>query len=168
MFLILVTHLAILICLEHSFWLSQQGSSPTKGFTEALNTYLKDQHTLVYQRLEEYLTSKGTNDWLTTKYRPTHNECAEFRRIVLDNLLRMADSVFFNFVLLIQYLQPVLNPPFDNEICISATSLAQSEWINKIPRFCTAATNISYFPIVFQLEISFTPYVIQDDPTREL
>ena len=87
---LIVTSIAILICLEHSFWLTQQGSSPIKGFSEALDTYLNEKHALLDQRLEEYLTSTGSNDWLTTKYCPTDDECAEFRKIVLDNLLRMA------------------------------------------------------------------------------
>jgi len=92
LFLIAVTCLAILICLEHSFWLTQEGSSPTKGFTEALDTYLKDNRALLDERLDDYLTSKGSNDWFITNYHPTHNECAEFRKIVLDNLLRKAGS----------------------------------------------------------------------------
>jgi len=90
LFLIVVTCLAILICLEHSFWLTQQGSSPTKGFTEALDAYLKDKRALLDERLEDYLTSKGSNDWFITKYHPTHDEFAEFRKIIVDNLLRKA------------------------------------------------------------------------------
>jgi len=92
LFLIVVTCLAILLCLEHSFWLTQQGSSPINGFTETLDTYLKDRRALLDERLEDYLTSKGSNDWFIAKYRPTPDECAEFRKIVLDNLLRKAGS----------------------------------------------------------------------------
>jgi hypothetical protein len=79
--------IAILICLEHSFWSSQQGSSPTVGFTEALDTYLKNKRVLVDQRLENYLALKGSNDWFTMKYFPSNDECIEFQKIVLDNLL---------------------------------------------------------------------------------
>ena len=103
MFLIIITCLAILICLEHSFWLSQQGSSPTEAFTEALNTYLKDKHALLGQQLEAYLTLNGSNDWFTTNYHPTRDECAKFRMIVLDNLLRKTGSCLFTPVLLIQF-----------------------------------------------------------------
>jgi hypothetical protein len=61
---------AILICLEHSFWLTQQGSSPTQAFTTALATYLKDKHMVVDQKLEDYLMLKGSSDWFTTKHHP--------------------------------------------------------------------------------------------------
>jgi len=83
----LYAFIAILICLEHSFWLTQQGSSPTVSFTEAWDTYLKDKRVLVDQRLENYLTLKHRNDWFTIKHSPSDNECTEFQKIVLDNLL---------------------------------------------------------------------------------
>jgi len=89
---LIITCLAILICLEHSFWLTRQGSSPSKGFTEALDTYLTDKRALLDQKLQDYLASKGSNDWLTMGYCPTDDECAEVQKIVLDNLLRMAGS----------------------------------------------------------------------------
>jgi len=79
--------IAILICLEHSFWLTQHGCSPTKGFTETLATYLKDKRAMLDKILEDYLTLKGSDDWFTTEHHPSHNECVEFRNIVLDNLL---------------------------------------------------------------------------------
>jgi hypothetical protein len=79
--------LAILICLEHSFWLSQQGSSPTQAFTEALDTYLKDKRMLLDQTLEDYLLLKESNDWFITKHHPSQDECTDFRKIVFDNLL---------------------------------------------------------------------------------
>jgi hypothetical protein len=91
--------LAILICLEHSFWLTQQGSSPTQAFTEALDTYFKDKHMLVDQKLENHLILKETSDWFTTQHSPSHEERIEFRKIVLDNLFRKANPYFlYTFV----------------------------------------------------------------------
>lgn len=87
--------LAILICLEHSFWLTQQGSSPTNAFTEAFDTYLKDKQMLLDQRLEEYLALKQSDDWFTIRHSPSDDECAEFQKIVLDNLLCKASSCLF-------------------------------------------------------------------------
>jgi len=141
---IIPTCLAILICHEHSFWLTQQGSSPTKGFTEAFDIYLADKRVLLDQSLEDYLALKGNNDWLTTKYSATRNECAEFRKIVLDNLLRKAGPCLFQAWVADMILQPVLNPPFDIRICTSDVFLAQSELINKMLRFCTATTNLNF------------------------
>jgi hypothetical protein len=57
--------------------------------------------------------------------------------------------VFFKLVLLIQYLQPILDPPFDIGVYSSATSLVQSEWINEMLRLCTPITDINF--IVFFL-----------------
>jgi hypothetical protein len=80
-------YLAILICLEHSFWLTQQGSSSTQAFIKALDTYLEDKRMVVDQRLEDYLMLKRSNDWFTIKYHPSYDECTQFQKIVLDNLL---------------------------------------------------------------------------------
>ena len=96
--LILVSYLnclAVLICLEHSFWLIQQGSSPIDGFTKALDIYIEDKHVLIDQRLRNYLMLKKSKDWFTIKHCPSNDECTEFQKIVLDNLLRMIDSCFF-------------------------------------------------------------------------
>ena len=90
---ILVFHLiylAILISLEHSFWLIQQGSSPTQGFINALDTYIKDKHVLLDQRLQDYLMLKGSNDWFIIKHCPSDDECTELQKIVFDNLLSKA------------------------------------------------------------------------------
>jgi diphthamide synthase subunit DPH2 len=87
--------LAILICLEHSFWLTQQGSNPTKAFTKALDTYLEDKCIVVDQRLEDYLMSKRSGDWFAIKHCPSYDECTEFQKIVLDNLLRKASLYSF-------------------------------------------------------------------------
>jgi len=84
--------LAILICLEHSFWLTQQGSSSTQAFTAALAIYLKDKRIVVDDRLENYLMLKRSGDWFTTEHHPSYDECIEFQKIVLDNLLRKASS----------------------------------------------------------------------------
>jgi len=130
-FLILIC-LAILICLEHSFWLIQQGSSPTQAFIEALDTYLKDKRVLLDERLDDYLMLKGSSDWFIIKHRPSYDECTEFRKIVFDNLFCKTSPFFFQLVLLMQYFQLVLNFLFDIGICSSATFLLQSEWIHKI------------------------------------
>jgi len=82
------TWIAILICLEHSFWIVQQGFNFNDGFNKAWKFYLKVQHVLIDQELDNYLRSKGSNDWFTMKYRPSEEECAECRKIVLNNLLR--------------------------------------------------------------------------------
>jgi len=79
--------IAILICLEHSFWLTQQGSHPTKAFTEALGIYLKNKHAVLDPILDDYLTLKASNDWFTTKHQPSVDEVIGFRQIVLNNLL---------------------------------------------------------------------------------
>jgi len=79
--------IAILVCLEHSFWITQQGSNPTDGFTKTWTFYLKTQCALVNQELDDYLMSKGSNDWFTTQYCPSEAECAECRKMVLNNLL---------------------------------------------------------------------------------
>lgn len=89
--MILLTCLvAILICLEHSFWLTRQGSSPTEAFTQAFDTYVKDKRALVDQKLAAYWTSNGSDDWVTANRRPSAHERTEFLKIVHDNLLRKA------------------------------------------------------------------------------
>ena len=85
----------MLICLEHSFWLTQQGSSPTQAFTAALDTYLQARRMVVDQRLEDYLMLKESSDWIITKHRPSYDECTEFQKIVLDNLLCKANPYPF-------------------------------------------------------------------------
>lgn len=87
LYLLTATWIAILICLEHSFWITQQGSNPHDGFTKAWISYLETQCALVNQELNDYLRSKGSNDWFTTQYYPSEVECAECRKIVLNNLL---------------------------------------------------------------------------------
>jgi len=82
------TWIAILICLEHSFWIVQQGSNSKDGFTKAWEFYFQTQHILVDQELGNYLRSIGSNDWFAMKYWPSDKECAECRKIVLNNLLR--------------------------------------------------------------------------------
>jgi len=79
---------AILVCLEHSFWIAQQGSNSNDGFSKAWQFYLKTQCALVDQALDNYLGSMDSNDWFTMKHRPSEEECAECRKIVFNNLLR--------------------------------------------------------------------------------
>ena len=116
-FFLVIIFLAILVCLEHSFWLTHQGSSPFEGFTEAFNIYLKDKHALLGQKLKAYLMSKKSNDWFIMKFCPSQNELADLRNIVLDNLLCKTSSCLFSLVLLIQSLQLILNPPIDVGSC---------------------------------------------------
>src|ERR1700692_2223994 len=75
------TWTAILVCLEHSFWITQQGSNSSDAFTKAWNLYLK-------QQSEDDLRSKESDDWFTMKHVASEEECAEFRKLVLDNRLR--------------------------------------------------------------------------------
>ena len=82
---------AILVCLEHSFWIVQQGSNASDAFIEALESYLKTQRALVDQEVVDYLMSKGSDDWFTRKHSPSDEERAECRKIVLNNLLRKSD-----------------------------------------------------------------------------
>ena len=82
--------LAILICLERSFWLTQQGFSPTEGFNGTWATHIKGNHVLLDQKVEDYLKLKGSNDWFTMKHSPSYDECCELQKIVVDNLLRKA------------------------------------------------------------------------------
>ena len=45
---------------------------------------------VVDEKLENYLMSKRSGDWFITKHQPSYHECTEFRKMVFDNLLRMA------------------------------------------------------------------------------
>jgi hypothetical protein len=83
----LCSFIAILICLEHSFWITQQGFSSNDSFTKAWNLYLNTQHALVNSELNAYLRSKGSNDWFIKKHYPSDEECADCTKIVLNNLL---------------------------------------------------------------------------------
>jgi hypothetical protein len=87
--------IAILVCLEHSFWTIQQGSNPSDGFTKAWTLYIKTQCALVDQELDDYLRSKSSNDWFTTQYYPSEAECAECRKIVFNNLLCKSSLCFY-------------------------------------------------------------------------
>ena len=79
---------AILVCLEHSFWIVQQGSNVSNAFIEAWKFYLKTRRALVDQELEDYLRSKGSDDWFTTNHYPSDEELAECRKLVFNYLLR--------------------------------------------------------------------------------
>jgi len=79
--------IAILVCLEHSFWFVQQGSNSNDAFTKAWKFYLETQDALVDQDLDNYLKSKDTNDWFTMKHFLSEEECSECKKIVLNNLL---------------------------------------------------------------------------------
>ncbi|KIM38991.1 hypothetical protein M413DRAFT_12330 [Hebeloma cylindrosporum] len=78
---------SILICLEHSFWLSQQDFNPSGAFIKAWNIYLKTHRAMIDQKLDEYLKSKDSHDWFTVKHCPSEEELDECREIVLNNLL---------------------------------------------------------------------------------
>jgi hypothetical protein len=79
---------AVLVCLEHSFWFVQQGSQPVGGFIKAWESYVKTRRTLVDRELDNYLRSKGGNDWFTMGHQPYDEELSDYRKIVLNNLLR--------------------------------------------------------------------------------
>jgi len=79
--------IAILICLEHSFWLTQNGSRPVEAFIKTFHAYIQEARAILDQKLEDYLKSKQSKDWFRTKYHPSPNECTEFRKIIFDNLL---------------------------------------------------------------------------------
>ena len=64
-FLLIIISLAILVCLEHSFWLAYQGSSPSEKFNKAFNIYLQDKHALLGEELKASLMS--VTDWATAK-----------------------------------------------------------------------------------------------------
>jgi len=96
--------IAILICLEHSYWITQPGSDPSNGFTKAWTFYLKTKCALVNQEVDDYLRSKDSKDWFTTKYCPSEAECAECRKIVFNNLLRKSSLCFC-------YAQTIANMP---------------------------------------------------------
>jgi len=93
-----MTYLAILICLEHSFWMVQHGSSSLNGFINGLDIYLKNQHALVDQQLDGYLKSKDSHDWFTIKHHPSQEECTEIQKIVFNNLLCMVSSCLYDCI----------------------------------------------------------------------
>jgi len=78
---------AILVCLEQSFWIVQQGSDRSDAFIKAWKSYLKTRRALVDQEVVDYLRLKGMDDWFTTEHSPSDEERAECRKIVLNNLL---------------------------------------------------------------------------------
>jgi hypothetical protein len=49
--------------------------------------YIETQFALVAEQLDDYLMSRGGNDWFTMSYLPSEEECVEYRNIVLHNLL---------------------------------------------------------------------------------
>ena len=103
------TWTAILICLEHSFWIAQQASSSNDGFIKPWKYYLKTQRALVDEELDEFLRSTGSNDWFTVKHSPSEKECAEYRRIVLNNLLCESSSCLLPWLELLIYFSPFQN-----------------------------------------------------------
>ena len=68
----------------------QQGSNSLNAFINAFDMYLKNQRAVVDKQLDDYLRSKGSQDWFTMKHEPSAEECAECQQIVLNNLLCMA------------------------------------------------------------------------------
>ena len=104
---------AILVCLEHSFWIVQQGSKPSDGFIKAWENYLKTKRALVDREVDDYLRSKASADWFTMKHIPSDEEFTEIREIVFNNLLRKSSSCLLELELLTSP-QPVLNPPLDH------------------------------------------------------
>ena len=107
-------HAAILVCLEHSFWIVQQCSNPTDGFIKAWDIYLKTRRALVDREVDNYLRSKDGGDWFIFKHRASEEECAEFKDIVLNNLLCKPSGPSFNEAELLICLQLVLKCPLDH------------------------------------------------------
>jgi hypothetical protein len=90
---------AILVCLEHSFWIAQQGFTSDAAFIMAWKFYIDTQFALVAQELDYLLMSKGGNDWFTVAHLPSEEECVEYRHIVLHNLLRKSSSHLLSAVI---------------------------------------------------------------------
>ena len=123
-----VTWTAILVCLEHSFWIVQKGSNSKHSFTKAWNIYLQTQHALVDQALDDYLRLKGSNDWFTIKHYPSEEERAEYVQIVLNNLL-CRFSLCLLWVDLLIYLQPIPQPLLDNiRVCLNVWWQGHHHW----------------------------------------
>jgi len=79
----------MIICFEHSFWISHQGSNFIDGFKIAREIYFETRHALVVHELHDYLKSKNSRDWFIRKHIPSEEECAECRKIIFNNLLHM-------------------------------------------------------------------------------
>jgi hypothetical protein len=90
---------AILVCLEHSFWIAQQGVTSNAAFIMAWKIYIETQFAIVAQDLDGYLMSKGGNDWFTVAHVPSEEECVEYRNIVLHNLLCKPSSHLLSAVI---------------------------------------------------------------------
>ena len=79
--------IAILICLENSFWHMQHGSNVVASFTMAWHNYLAIQQAILNQQLDNYLRSKGSEDWVTRTHKVSKEQSMEYTDIILANLL---------------------------------------------------------------------------------
>ena len=87
--------IALLVCLEHSFWITKKGSNPSDAFAEAWSFYFETQSALVNQELHDYLKSNSHKDWFTTYHHPSVEEWAKCKEIIFNNLLCKSHPFFF-------------------------------------------------------------------------
>jgi hypothetical protein len=81
--------LAILICLENSFWFAEQKTSAIDGFLLALDSYSTKQ-------MNEIVISQCSNNWFDMEEYPSDEELIKFQQIVLENLLCKFYFFFLN------------------------------------------------------------------------
>jgi hypothetical protein len=103
--------LAILICLENSFWHVQQGSSAQDGFVKALNLYSTT-------TMDKYFISQETNDWFATKRSPSKAECNAFKNDILAN--HLCKSYLY---LLWTYTLEISSPPWTSSLAFDSCLL---------------------------------------------
>jgi len=65
----------------------QQGSNAVASFTVAWHNYLANHQAVLYQQLDNYLRSNGSEDWFTGQFKVSMEESKEFTDIILANLL---------------------------------------------------------------------------------
>ena len=89
--------IALLVCLEHSFWITKKGSNPSDAFAKAWSFYFETQSALVNQELHDYLKSNSHKDWFTTYHHPSVEEWAKCKEIIFNNLLCKSHPFFLLF-----------------------------------------------------------------------
>ena len=106
----MAARIAILVCLENSFWHIQHGTNASVGFTTAWHNYHAIQHVVLNQKLNNYLRLKGSKDWFTGRKKNgiSEEECMDYADIILSNLLRKLILIFLGQANLMPYIQPAL------------------------------------------------------------
>ena len=74
---------AIIICLENSFWHTQQGSTLEDGFQKAWNSYLA-------MEMDKHFISQWPNDQFTIKSFQSEADLTKFVNVILANRLGMS------------------------------------------------------------------------------